>query len=218
MGQARQLPDREHGGDCLGDDRGPGHASDAHAEAGDKQPVQDDVQRRGHQQIDQRGNAVPQAAEHAAQDVIKAAARDAQEDDDQIGGTPVDDALRRIQQAEQGPGEQRPDHHDDHGGEGGQNDAGPDRTGQFLPLRGPKILAHQDAGSHGDAHEQHQHQIQDRPRTAHGGQGVVSDVASHDDAVHRVVQLLGDIPQEHRNRKGNDLLYGRPHAHIHRRE
>ena len=77
--------------------------------------------------------------------------------------------------------------------------AAADGLGELLPLLGAEILRNHDAGPDGNADEQNDHQVQDRPGTADRRQRIVPDEAADNDAVHRVVQLLGDIADQQRD-------------------
>ena len=90
------------------------------------------------------------------------------------------------------------------------------KLGELLPLLGAEILGNHDAGPDGNADEQNDHQVQDRPGTADRRQRIVPDEAADNDAVHRVVQLLGDIADQHGDGKADDLGDGIPLPHIHR--
>ena len=83
--------------DKLGDDRSPGNTRDTHFEICHKDKVEDDIEEGCHQQINQSGNRIAKTSQHAAEDIVKSASGHADEDDDQILMTPVNDCLRCIQ-------------------------------------------------------------------------------------------------------------------------
>ena len=66
---------------------------------------------------------------------------------------------------------------------------------------GSEILGAENPRSGRDAHEQNQQQVQDRPCRSHRRQRRIPDILAHDDGVHRIVQLLGKIADQQRNRK-----------------
>ena len=205
-------------GNELRDDRCQRHACDAKPQICHKCIVQNDVDTGCYQQIDQCGHRIAQTAQHAAEDVVIAAACDSQADDDQVISAPQDDALRRPQKTQKRHGHHRSHDHDDQRGHSGQHYAGADGLGQRLSLPGTEKLRHHNTGTHRNTHEQHEHQVQDRPGAADGGQRVVTDKPADDNAVHSVIELLGDIPKQHRNRKFNDLEDRIALRHINRRK
>ena len=182
---------------------------------GDKHIVQHNVDTRCNQQVDQGGHGISETAQHAAQDVVVAAARDSQADDDQIVPAPADDALRRSQKPQKRHGDKRPNNHDDQRSGAGQHYAGADGLGKGFPLARAEELGHHNASAHGNAHEQDQHQIQDRAGAADRCQRIVTHKAADNNTVHCIVELLGHIAQEHGNRKLDDLYDGLSHRHVH---
>ena len=210
----RQSPQREKRGDELRDDGRKRHAGDAEPQIRDKHIVQHNVDARRHQQINQGGHGIAEAAQHAAENVVIAAARDAQADDDQIVPAPADDALGRSQKPQERHGDDRPHDHDDQGRCTGQHYAGADGSRQGFPLTRAKKLRHHNTGAHGYSHEENQHQIQNGAGASDRGQCVISHKAADNDTVHCVVELLGHISQKHGDRKFDDLHDGISHRHV----
>ena len=136
-----QAPQRQKSGDKLRDDRCKRYAGDAEPQMSDKHIVQHNVDARCHQQVDQGGHGIAETAQYAAQDVVVAAARDTQADDDQIVPAPADDALRRSQKPQKGHGDERSHDHDDQRSGAGQHNTGADGLGKGFPLARAEELA-----------------------------------------------------------------------------
>ena len=106
---------------------------------------------------------------------------------------PVDNRRRRIQQLQERSCDKRSDDHDEDGSDQCQRNAYADCFGQLFPLARAEVLRHHDAGTGGNSHEQHQHEIQNRSGAADRGQRVVADKPSDDNGVGRIVELLGNV-------------------------
>ena len=206
----------EQGGDGLRDRRRKCYAVYAHAEVYDKYQIQDNIQDACHNQIYQCRDRVPQSAQDAAQDIIICKPRRSDEKDVQIRGAPVQNAVRSFQKQQKRPRQHRRHHHDKYGCQSGQYDTVSDRSGQILPVPGAEILRHHDAGPHTDPDKQDDQQVQDRSRASHRRQCIVSYKVAHHHAVHRIVQLLGNITDQHGNRKDQDIFPGLSHRHVNR--
>ena len=192
----------------LGQNGGQRNAGNLHAEARHKPQVQHHIQRRCQQQEDQRRNAVAQAPQNTREHIVHEESQNAVEIDVQVILAPVNDRPGGIQQSQHGPGNQRSHYHDKRGGNQGQRNTVADIPGQALPVSGTKGLGNHDPRTGGNPHKQGQQQVQNRGRTAHGRQGIVAHIHTHNDGIRRVIQLLGDIAQQHRNRKPQNLFPG----------
>ena len=104
---AEQHQQGGHGAEALGDQRGPRHASHAHAEADNEQQVQHDVCQAGDHQEDQGRLAVPLGVIDAVESVVEEQEDRAAEIDLQIRPGVGHDIRVRAQQLQQGTGQQR---------------------------------------------------------------------------------------------------------------
>ena len=160
--------------------------------------------------------------ERYARDIIEIGERsksnshrlDAVEEDVQVVRTPVNDRHRCIQQLQHGAGDQGTEDHDDHRGNKRQGNAVADVPGQTIPVPGTEVLGDHDACAGGNTHEQGQQQVQNGGCAANSGQGVVTHIHTDDDGIGGVVQLLGNIADQHGQRELNDFLPRGTFGHI----
>ena len=211
---AGQQPERQHGRDQLGEDRGVGDARDARLQAEDEGQVQYDVQHAGQDQEHQRAGGIAHGPEDAAAHVVDQQAGEAQEVDAQVG----DGVLEHVV----GGGHQP--QHRAHAGQpnGGEQGAEHEREGhggldgvvQALHVPRAEVLGDDHARASGEAvEEEHQH-VDDHRGGAHGGEGLLAHEVAHDDAVHGVVQHLEDVPQHQRQGEQQDLADDGAAGHV----
>ena len=79
-------------------------------------------------------------------------------------------------------------------------------------------IAMERLGTHGNTDEEHEKQVQERPRAADCGQCVVSHKFSDDNAVNCIIELLRNIADQHGNHEKNDIACRRSDCHINRLE
>ena len=160
------------------------------------------------------GDGIPQATQHAGEDVVKGAADNARKEDNKIGTGHIINLRRGAQGAHHRRGDKGPHNHDEDGGDNRGSQGCAHGFFQALPVLGAKVLGHHDAGAHGNAHKQHQQQVQNGTAGAHGGQGVVSHIVAHHDGIHRAVKLLGQVADEQRDREPDKVTGGAALGHI----
>lgn len=156
----------------------------------------------------------PQTAQHAGQDVVRREADDPQEKDVEVIGAPVQNRRGRVEHREQRARHERPNHHNDDGREQRQRHAVADDVRQVVPFLRAEILRYQNSRARRNADEQRQQQVQDWGRAADGGKGVIPHIDTHDDRIRRVVHLLGQVADQHRQGKFQDPFPGRAQRHI----
>ena len=78
------------------------------------------------------------------------------------------------------------------------------------------ILGNLDGSTCGHAYKKYDKQIYNRAGAAHGGKGVIAYIPTHNDAVNRVVKLLGNIAYKQRKGKKQDFFPGLALGHVHR--
>ena len=209
-----QADQAQQAGDRLGNDGGPGHARHTHAEVRHEGDVQHDVQQAGDNQEKQRENAVTQAAQDAGEDVVQRAAQDAQEDDLQVGDSAGGNGFRGLDHGDERGGGQVAHHGHQQARGQGQGDGAAHHLVQGGAILRAEVLGGQDARAGGDAHEQHQQQVKDGACGTHGGQGGIADIPAHDNGVHRVVQLLGQVADKQRHGELDQPAHGAALGHV----
>ena len=201
-----ELPVAQDSGNGLRNGGGQGHAGNTHTELCHKQQIQTHIQRRGDQQEHQSGEGIAEATEHTGEHIVEEKAYNADEENIQIVSAPVDDTVRRAQQLQHRTGDQRADDHNDHRGNTCQRDAVADILRQTCTILCAIALGDDDTGTGGDAHEQSQQQIQNGCGAADSCQRVIAHKLTDNNRVCRVIQLLGQIADEHGHGKFHDPL------------
>ena len=209
-----QLEEAEHRREHLCQNGGQGHAGNAHMKSCHKPNVQANVQHCGQEQKGQGGQGISHAPQNSGENVVECKAGGAQEEDGQIALAPVDDGFRRAQQLQQRPGYQGSHNHGDNGGNQGQGQAVANGLCQILPILGPIILGNHNSGAGSHTYKQGQHQIENRPCTAHSRQRQVPNIFAHHNGIHGTVELLGQVADEHGHGKFGNAFPGRPDGHI----
>ena len=211
---AHQANQAQHPGHRLGHDGCPGHAGHPHAQVPHEIQVQHNVHQAGNHQIDQGVQAVSQAAQHTGKNVVHAAAQNADEDNLQILRGARGHLRGRSHHGHQPRRNEIPPHGHHQARSNGQKNGGAHRAAELLPVLGPEILGGKNARARGNAHEQHNEQVQDGAGGSHRRQGGVPHILAHDDAVHGVVQLLGQVAQQQGNGKPDQAVHGTAYGHI----
>ena len=213
-----QLDQTENGGDNLGNDGCQCHTGDSQFQSGNKIYVQNNVDNGCHQQIDQCGNGVAHAADDPAENVVVGKPCNTHNADDQIVGTPVQNGRRCVQHDQHRPDQRRCCQNQNHAADRRDGDTVADGLGQTFPVFRAEILGYHDAGSGRDTDEQNQQHIDDGACAAYGGKCVVTYVFPNDDGIHCVVQLLGDVAEQHGEGELQDAFPGGSDGHIRRCE
>ena len=76
----------------------------------------------------------------------------------------------------------------------------------ILPILGPQVLGHHDAGTHGHALAEADEQEDGRAAGANGCQSVAAQEIAHDDGIGRIVQLLEQVAQNQRHSKQQQVF------------
>ena len=76
----------------------------------------------------------------------------------------------------------------------------------ILPILGPQVLGHHDAGTHGHALAEADEQEDGRAAGANGCQSVAAQEIAHDDGISRIVQLLEQVAQNQRHSKQQQVF------------
>ena len=209
-----QQPQRQHGGDQLGEYRRPGHARDARLQPDHEGQIQHDVQTAGQHQEHQRPGGVAHGAEYAAADVVDQQPREAPEVDGQVGDGVLEHVVRRGHQPQHGPHAGDADQRENAAQQERDRHGGLHGAVEPVHVPGPEVLGDHHARAHRKAvEEEHQH-VHDHRGGAHGGQRLLAHEIAHDDAVHRVVHHLEDVAQHQRQREQYDLPHDGPGGHV----
>ena len=194
---AEQHQQGGHGAEALGDQRGPRHASHAHAEADNEQQVQHDVCQAGDHQEDQGRLAVPLGVIDAVESVVEEQEDRAAEIDLQIRPGVGHDIRVRAQQLQQGTGQQRSQAHDEEPQDAQRDDGGGDGGLHLMDAPGTEQLGHHHRTAHGQPGGHGHRQKHDGEGGAHGRHCVFAHKFSHHRGVHHIVELLEQIARHH---------------------
>ena len=182
----------------------------------DEKGVQHQIQHRGHAQEIQRrpgishgpedgGDAVVQKLEHQSQGIHR-------EICDGQGDQFLPPDVHQTRHKPAGAGQT-----DEHGGQAHpaqEHQRGGHSTFQLVPASGAVKLGDHDAAAVAEAQGKGQKQECQRGAGAHGGQRRLAHIVAHHDAVHRVVQLLEELPGHDGQGKEEQLPPGRAGGHI----
>ena len=204
----KQTDQAQYAGNSLRDNRRPRGARNAHVKGSDKPNIQNNIQAARDHEKNQRHHGIAQAAQNAGKNVVERAADDAQKQDHEVFARHHVDVLRRLQQRHRPAGDQRAHNHDEYGRHDGRRDRGANGIGEPLFVLCAEILRDHDARADRNAHEQHKQQVENRAAGTDRRQRAVADILPHHDGIHRAVKLLGEIADEQRHRK-SDQVAGR---------
>ena len=198
----------------LRDDRGKGHAPDAHMEPEHEQQVEHCIQQRGNDQEHQRAGRIPHGAQDAAAHVVEQDARDPGKVDGQVIPRLVPHVFRRLHEAKHRLNDGQADgcgyRADDegHGDRGMHGQAQPLAVVRAVPLRDDHGRAGRKARTEADDG------VDDRTRGAHCRLGRLPHELSDDKGIHHVVQLLKQQAQCHRHGKCQQMPPDAPGGHV----
>lgn len=212
-GLAQQADHDQQRGDPLGHDGGDGRPVHAHVKDADQGDVQDHVDGGAGDEVIEGMGGVAAGLQDAHEDVVHDQARAAGEIDFQIQGRVGEHVLRRTHGPQDHRREQHPQRRKEHAEEQPHGHGRVDGLGGLLRILRADISGDHDARAHGEAGEGAHGQIDDGARAGHGGQGVAPHQVAHDQGVGGVIELLKQIPDEHRDRVAQDPLVDGPLRH-----
>ena len=157
---------------------------------------------------------IADGAQDARADVVQQHPGDAPEIDPQIFRRRAHHVIRGIHQPQHQRRHRDADPRQDDAHDQRQYDRGLDRAAQPLAVLGAVVLADHDAGAAGEPGEHADERVDDRPRAADGGERLLADEVADDDRVDRVVELLEDVADHQRQRKGDKKPRDAPHGHV----
>ena len=186
----------QQGRDPLGKDGGVSHPRHAHVKRQHEDEIQHDVQAGRQDQEVEGPLGVPHRPEDAGTDVVEHEAEDAGKVDGQISLRLGEHLRRRLHESEhQGrhgyadAGEQDAQH-------GGHGQGRMDRIADLVGLLRPVVLGDDHPRAHGQAHEEADEHVDDGIHGAHGAECFLAHVVAHHPGVHRVIELLEQVPQK----------------------
>ena len=185
-----------------GGQRGPRHP---HGQPSHQSQVQHQVDAHRQGQEEQGGLGVAHRPQHPGGQMVGEGGGKAQKDDVQILTGISGHGVRGLEQGQQGGQKQQSQPGEYHRGPGAE------QAGQVeVPAEGlavPRSVKLGQQGPHAVAApaDEEEEQIHHRARHPHRPKGGVPYKAAHDHRVHRVVELLQDIPRQQRDRQGNEL-------------
>ena len=204
----------QKGGDGLGDHRSRGGAGDAPLERHHKQQIHQDIQYAGEDQDLQRRPGIPDGPKDGAADVVAEQEDGAQKVDAEIGACRTHGLLRRAD----GPQHEGNEGNGQETDESAYHDGGQHRRlhglVELVPVAAAEMGADDDTRADGDAVEEIDQRIADEGGAADGGQCGFSHEVAKDDTVHRVVELLEQIPQQKRHREKRQVLPDASVGHV----
>ena len=190
-------------------------ARHAHRDHSNKQDIQRNVEHAGDDQRHQRHHRIAQRAHDSRDPVIEHRARTAREDDGQVLIGIIHQRIRRLQKTQQPLRAQ----HAQHGNERRRNQRNKNRAGKRLAnllfVARAVVLRNDDAHARGQAHHQRHQQIHRRARDAHRGQGLVPQISSDNEHIHKVIDALEQHAQQHRRAEFHQLRHDRSAGHVH---
>ena len=182
------------------------HAAPAtpHPKHQDEEEVEDDVHQGRDDQEVERPLRVAEAAEHGAHRVVAEHEHHSREHDPQVGAGLRKDLIGRPHQAQDRAGGRQSHNAHDQRGEEENEDRRVPGPGELGVVPGAKELRQHHARPHRDAHHEGDHQEHDGKARANGRQGLLADEPADDDSVHRRVELLKHVAEQHREGEGDD--------------
>ena len=180
-GQTQQAGDglRDHGRPCR--------ALHAHAEHGDGQQVERNVQQGGENEKIDRGPGVSERADDAGDEIIKDDGGDAEEnDEDVVVGIP-ENIVRRVHPAQHGCAQQRRGHGEHHGERSREPDAVCHKAAQLRFVALAEFLRHGDDETVADADAEAEHQKIDGARRADARKRVHAEKTADDERIYHII-------------------------------
>ena len=189
----QQIGHAQHHAPRLGQHRGHRRRPDTPVEHRQEQPIQENVQQRGKNQVIQRPAAVPQGVDDAAADIVHHHRQGAQEVIAEILHRLRHHLRIRLHPGQEGGGQ---GHAHDSQNDSAYNAEGQHRVdgpGDLLFLSRAEIPGDDHPRPHGRAHDEADHQENQRAGGGDSRQGVSPQALSHDKGIRRVVQLLENL-------------------------
>ena len=211
LSDVEQAP---NSGCCLGNHRGHGGARHTQGNDRHKKHIQKDIHAAAEGQEIHRGFGVPQPPQGGSQHIILEGEEKAHKADPKIGFRLSHGFLRRLNPAEQLPGQDQPQNEYPQGKEKTKNEGG----GKFLldfffVLCAPEFADHH-RGPQTDAGGTQHQDGEDGVGGAHRCQGGFSQKFADDDGIHGVVGQLQEVAQDHGNGKMDQVGEDTPLGHI----
>ena len=192
--------------DALAQEGGPGHTGHAHLETGHEQNVHADVgQGRDGQEVE-GGLAVAQRGEDAGGDVVEEHEGQAQHVDVQIQRGICQNFVRGVDELQQAVAAHQTNEHQHGAQHGGTDQRGVDRGLHLVVVLRAEVAGHDDRAADVAAEGEGDEDQGDLVAVAHGSQRVLADELACHKAVGDVIQLLQQIPRDHRQRKQHKAL------------
>ena len=210
-----QAAQHQQGGHRLRDDGSQRHSRHTHPEHDDKQQIQRHIGHSGDSQVVQRTPGVPLGPKDGRAEVIEHVHRHPGKIDPQIDGGQIDHVRRGRGPDQQLPGQSHPQHRQKHAADERDGDGGVDAAAYILLPAAPHVTGHHHVGTHGEAHEQVDQQVDKGAGRPHGGQRRLSCTAAHHHHVGGVKQQLQQAGKHKRQGKQQDLPRQRTMYHIH---
>ena len=213
--RAYEIEQYQHRGNILRNDGGDGNARHAHAEEGNGDDIQDDVDHACQRQIVQGALGIAHRAHDGGAEVIEHIARHAQEINAHIQGSTIQHVpFRRTHPHQEGMRhEQAKDAHQ-HAHDQAEGDGRMHRVLYFPILVRAAVLRYQHAGTNGQADEQVDHQRNQRRSCRYRGNGIRAFKLPHNHHVGHVVQKLQHAGKDQRDGIANHVRKDRAVHHV----
>ena len=204
----------EEGGDALGNDGGGSGSREPQTASHNQGKVQPNIDKAGNNQEIEGRPAVPKRPKNGGKHIVADRGQHSAAQDGDVGKRLGEDRLRRVHVPQQRPEEEQgePGHRGGH--RHVQHHHSRDGPPEPLLVMGAEMPGHHNAvpAVHADG-EVHQQVVEGR-RCAHGGNGGVPQAVAHHHRVHHGIELLKDISDKQRDRKGQNQADGVPLCHI----
>ena len=194
----------------LGDDGGRRRSRHAPVEHCHEEQIQRHVQYGGGHEVVQRVEAVAQRLHDGHADVVEDDREHAAEIDAEIGQRVGQHRGRRMGQQQQLRHQQRPHHRREHRRGDPEQEIGVDGLRYVLFVPRSIVPGDDDAAAHSDTVEETDDEEGEVAAGADGGKGFVLGEIPQHPGVGQVVELLEELAEEHRQRKGKDAPDHRP--------
>ena len=204
----------DQAGDGLGEHGCRGGSGHAPAEDDDEEDVQGDIGDGGAAHGDERGAAVAEGAEDGPGEVIGHGDRHAAVDDRQVERGHVEDAVRRVQQAQRAAHREQGEEGEQRGDAGGELDGDGDGPAQALFVLGAEALGDEDGEALSCAADDAEDEPAEPVRRADGGEGFHPGEAPDDGRVGHRIELLEDVAQHQGQGEGDDVFVGLADGHV----
>ena len=212
-GDAHQPPQAQRHADKLRKDGGQRRALHPHAETRDQQDIQRHVGDGGGDEVVQRVAAVAHRLHNALALVIHHQPHAAGKIGADVGGRLRHDPLRGAHPAQHLRGEQHPHHGKESPRRQAEGNIGMDGGAHLFGLPRTEKAGDHHAGAHRYAAEKAHQQKYQRAGAGNRRQGAVAQQVADDQRVGGIVELLEQVAQQQRHRKGYQLLCNRAFGH-----